>query len=53
MAKGHENLIPFSERNKEEARELGTKGGKKSGEARAKKKTFKAVLDELMEAVTR
>lgn len=48
MAKGHENLIPFSERTKEEARELGTKGGKKSGEARAKKKTFKAVLDELL-----
>ena len=48
MAKGHENLIPFSERTKEEARELGTKGGKKSGEARAKKKAFKAVLDELL-----
>jgi hypothetical protein len=48
MAKGHENLIPFSERTKEEARELGTKGGKKSGEARAKRKLFKVVLDELL-----
>ena len=45
-----ENLKPFSERSKEEAREMGRKGGKASGEARRAKKTLadaiRAVLDE-------
>lgn len=41
---GHENLIPFSERSKEEARKLGRKGGIASGEARRRKKTFKEEL---------
>lgn len=45
-----ENLKPFSERSKEEARDMGRKGGKASGEARRAKKTLadaiRAVLDE-------
>jgi hypothetical protein len=48
MAKGHENLIPFSERNKEEARELGTKGGKKSGETRRRKRDMKTAMNYLL-----
>lgn len=39
-----ENLIPTSERSKEEARELGRKGGIASGEARRRKKTLKEAL---------
>ena len=35
------NLIPVTQRTKEEARQISRKGGKKSGEARALKKTFK------------
>lgn len=34
---GEENLIPFSERSKEEARENGRKGGINSGKARRRK----------------
>jgi len=41
MAKGYENLIPVTERTKEEARALSIKGGKKSGETRRAQKTFK------------
>jgi len=37
---GVDNLIPCSERSKEEARELGRKGGIKSGESRRRKKTM-------------
>ena len=44
-----ENLIPFSERSESEAREMGSKGGKKSGEARRKKKSMKQVMDMLLE----
>ena len=39
-----ENLIPCSERSKSEAREIGRKGGIKSGEARRAKKTVKECL---------
>ena len=45
MAKGQENLIPMSERSKEEARELGQKGGVKSGEVRKQRRTFKEALE--------
>lgn len=45
MNKGIENLIPCSERSKEEARELGRKGGIASGIARRERKTLK---DELL-----
>ena len=50
MAK--EDLIPFSERSKDEAKENGKKGGIASGKARREKKEFrefaKIVLDELV-----
>lgn len=44
-----ENLIPFSERSESEAREMGSKGGKKSGETRRKKKSMKQVMDILLQ----
>ena len=44
-----ENLIPFSERSESEAREFGSKGGKKSGEVRRKKKSMKQVMDMLLQ----
>ena len=37
----NENLIPTNKRSKEEARELGRKGGKKSGQVRKEKADFK------------
>ena len=43
----NENLTPV--RTKEEARQRGQNGGKKSGEARRAKKTMKAMLDYLLE----
>lgn len=47
--KGSENLIPISQRTKDEARKISKKGGEKSGESRRKKKafveTFRDVLD--------
>ena len=46
MAKGYENLTPFSERSEEERRESGRKGGKKSGEARRRKKALRVALKE-------
>ncbi len=39
-----ENLIPTSERSKDEVREIGRKGGIASGEARRRKKTLKEAL---------
>lgn len=45
---GEENLIPMSERSKEEARELGKKGGIASGEARRRKRDIKDTLDLLL-----
>lgn len=42
---GKENLIPFSERTKEEARELGRRGGKASGAARRRKRSLKEAAD--------
>ena len=49
MAKGHENLIPFSERTEAEQREIRRKGGKKSGAVRKFKADFKAALMERLE----
>lgn len=43
------NLIPFSERSESEARELGSKGGKKSGESRRRKKNMKQIMDMLLQ----
>ena len=42
---GEKNLIPFSERTKEEARELGRRGGKASGAARRRKRSLKEAAD--------
>ena len=49
MSKGHENLIPTNKRSKEEARELGRKGGIASGKARRERKTLKDELIMLLE----
>ena len=49
MSKGMENLIPTSQRSKEEARELGRKGGIASGIARRERKTLKEELIMLLE----
>lgn len=49
MSKGHENLIPTNKRTKEEARELGRKGGIASGVARRERKTLKDELIMLLE----
>ena len=49
MAKGHENLIPASERSREEARENGRKGGRASGQARRRKKALRALLKEAVQ----
>lgn len=49
MANGHENLIPMNERSEEEARELGRKGGIKSGEVRAERKKFKELFEDYLE----
>lgn len=43
------NLVPFSERSKEEARENGAKGGRKSGETRRRKRDLRAAMKELLE----
>ena len=40
-----DNLIPNSERSPEELREMGRKGGIKSGEARREKKLFKEAIE--------
>lgn len=42
------NLIPNSERTPSELREITSKGGKKSGESRRRKKTMKQVMDMLL-----
>jgi len=49
VSKGHENLIPTNKRSKEEARELGRKGGIASGKARRERKTLKDELIMLLE----
>lgn len=45
MAGGADNLIPFSERSKEEARECGRAGGIASGIARRRKRSLKDAAD--------
>lgn len=49
MANGHENLIPMSERSKEEAREMGRKGGIASGETRRKKREIAEIARMVLE----
>lgn len=43
-----QNLIPFSERTESEQREICSEGGKKSGEARRKRRDMKAVMEQLL-----
>lgn len=45
---GEKNLIPFSERTEEEQREMRSKGGKASGEARRRKANFRKTLNVLL-----
>lgn len=45
---GTENLIPFSQRSKEEAREKGRKGGINSGKTRRKNAQIKKCLNTLL-----
>lgn len=47
--KGEENLIPMSERTKEEQKIIATMGGKASGEARRQKATMRETLKMLLE----
>lgn len=49
MAKGHENLIPMSERSKEEVRELARRGGINSGKTRKAKKTLSDKMNMLLD----
>ena len=46
--KGHENLIPTTQRSKAEARELGAKGGVNSGKSRLRKKHGRELMKELL-----
>ena len=46
---GCKNLIPFSERSKEEAKQNGAKGGKASGETRRKQRDMRAVAKAILE----
>lgn len=47
--KGHENLIPFDERSKEEAREMGRKGGIASGKARRAKSDMRELMKMMLD----
>lgn len=46
--RGNENLIPFSERTEEEQRDIRSKGGKASGEARRRRKALRESMDALL-----
>lgn len=48
MNDGKENLIPFSERSKEEARENGRKGGQASGRSRRQKAQAKKIVEDIL-----
>ena len=50
MANGQDNLIPFSERSEDEARESGRKGGKASGVARRRKADLRKIAEGMMTA---
>ena len=49
MRKGQENLIPFSERTEEEARENGRKGGKASGAVRRRKADLRRMAQDILD----
>ena len=46
-----QNLIPFSERSENEAREIGKKGGQASGKTRRRKANLRRAAKELLEGV--
>jgi nicotinate-nucleotide pyrophosphorylase len=48
VAKGQENLIPFTERTEAEQRAIARQGGIASGQARREKATMKATLEMLL-----
>lgn len=50
-SKGQENLIPMSERSKDEVRQIASKGGINSGIARRQKATMKETLKQMLEEV--
>lgn len=47
---GTKNLIPMDRRSKDEAKEMGTKGGKKSGETRRRQRDARKALEQVMKA---
>ena len=49
--KRQENLIPMSERSKDEVRQIASKGGVNSGIARRQKATMKETLKQMLEEV--
>lgn len=49
MANNSKNLIPNSERTKEERTAIARAGGKASGEARRRKATMKATLEKILD----
>lgn len=49
VARGQDNLIPFTERTEEEQREIARQGGIASGEARREKATMKKTLEMLLD----
>lgn len=51
MADGHENLIPQSERTKDEQREIARAGGIASGKARRERKTIAECLNKYLDEV--
>lgn len=48
---GTDNLIPMSERSKDEVREIARKGGINSGIARREKATLRKTLEQLLDTV--
>lgn len=48
MAKGYENLVPVTQRSKDEARELSRLGGIASGEARRRQKTIREMAQAIL-----
>ena len=51
MATGRENLIPLTERTKEEQRELQSKGGQASGAARRRKRDSRMLMQAMLKSV--
>ena len=51
--KGQENLIPMSERSKEEVREIASRGGVNSGLVRKEKATMKKTLEMLVDEIAK